>query len=297
MGIINIPGGPSSGEKVLDNIESPYECSAKDLELFAKHAHDLKYFDRAYEFIVAGIDKAKIKEEYENQLNGMSKTLSVIKTDHDRTLMRKGPYGEDWRTFRLPFDQELRNEWRFTNVPHRKHSWNPKVLDHFEPPTVVDRFRITSTIAQQMLVKEQFHMLCRGQKLRSPGNNTMLRSFYLHHNDTYLKLGPFKLEEKNVSPFLGIFHDFFSNKEMSAFISYAQPRLERSTHFSKGKKADTYGTSLKRTSKQAWAPKEVSNKLIHSRIVSRRIALATLQNTTSGSGGEKFQVSLRAPIE
>ena len=297
MGIINIPGGQSRGEKVLDDIESPYECSAMDLELFAKHAHDLKYFDRAYEFIVAGIDKAKIKEEYENQLNGMSKTLSVIKTDHDRTLMRKGPYGEDWRTFRLPFDQELRDEWRFTNVPTHQHSWNPKILDHFEPPTVVDRFRITSTIAQQMLVKEQFHMLCRGQKLRSPGNNTMLRSFYLHHNDTYLKLGPFKLEEKNVSPFLCIFHDFFSNKEMSAFISYAQPRLERSTHFSKGKKSDTYGTSLKRTSKQAWAPKEVSNKLTHTRVVSRRIALATLQNTTSGSGGEKFQVSLRAPIE
>ena len=263
-----------------------------DLELFAKHSHGLKYFDRAYEFILAGIDKAKIKEETQYQLKGMMKTLSVIKKDHDRTLIRKGSYGLDWRTYRLPFDQELRDAWRFTNVPNQKHSWNPKILDQFEPPRDVDRFKITSTIEQLVLVKEEFHMLCRGQQLRSPGHNKKLRSFYLHHYDTYLKIGPFKLEEKNSSPFLVIFHDFFSHEELKAFIAYAQPRLERSKHHIhiKGKTSEK-SVSLKRTSKQVWAPNETSSEFIYARIVSKRIALATLQNTISGSGGEQFQVS------
>ena len=135
-------------------------------------------------------------------------------------------------------------------------------------------------------------MLCRGQQLRSPGHNKKLRSFYLHHYDTYLKIGPFKLEEKNSSPFLVIFHDFFSHEELKAFIAYAQPRLERSKHHIhiKGKTSEK-SVSLKRTSKQVWAPNETSSEFIYARIVSKRIALATLQNTISGSGGEQFQVS------
>ena len=194
-----------------------------DLELFAKHSHGLKYFDRAYEFILAGIDKAKIKEETQYQLKGMMKTLSVIKTDHDRTLIRKGSYGLDWRTYRLPFDQELRDAWRFTNVPNQKHSWNPKILDQFEPPRLVDRFKITSTIEQHVLVKEEFHMLCRGQQLRSPGHNKKLRSFYLHHYDTYLKIGPFKLEEKNSSPFWLFFMISLATKSLKLLLPTHNP--------------------------------------------------------------------------
>ena len=57
---------------------------------------------------------------------------------------------------------------------------------------------------------------------------------YLHFKDPFLKLGPFKLEEVNYGPFVAIFHDFFHDREMEAFVAFAADgRLRRSLHFNK----------------------------------------------------------------
>ena len=41
-----------------------------------------------------------------------------------------------------------------------------------------------------------------------------LNCFWLHHENPYLKLGPFKLELKNKRPEVSYVHDMVSQKEM-----------------------------------------------------------------------------------
>jgi len=134
------------------------------------------------------------------------------------------------------------------------------------------------------MLKEQFNRLCRGERIRPFKYDKELQSYFLHHHRPFLKLGPFKLETMNNSPFLCIFHDFFHDTEIKAFIKYAQPNLKRSS-FS-GRK-----TGSIRTSKQVWAYSKSFQEEIS---VSSRISLATLQNTTSFStdrgSAEPFQV-------
>ena len=296
QGSINVPGPSYQGRD--NKIESKYECSAMDLHFVAKHAYNMDYFDRAYEFIEAAIYKAKKKEEYKNQVKSITETRGIIARDHDATLIRKGSLGEDWRTFRLPFNKTMRNGKRFKKVHHRRHNWRANILDKFSPPKRVKGPEIVFHWNQKNQLKEQFHMACRGQQMRSPLQNKRLRSFYVHHQTNYLKLGPFKLEEKSKSPFLAIFHDFFHEKELDQFIQYAQKsNMERSKHVSINKPTASQSTSgkgfaksRKRTSKQIWAKDENSDELEFTRIVADRISIATLQDASSGIGGEVFQV-------
>lgn len=61
----------------------------------------------------------------------------------------------------------------------------------------------------------------------------------------YLRLGPFKIEEKSKTPFMIIFHDFLSEAETSVLTSIDKDRLARS------EMADpTMSKSKIRTSKQ-----------------------------------------------
>ena len=51
------------------------------------------------------------------------------------------------------------------------------------------------------------------------------RCAYLHHNDPYLKMGPFKIEIFMAKPFRSIFHDILTEREMAYLIDYSTPRL------------------------------------------------------------------------
>ena len=89
-----------------------------------------------------------------------------------------------------------------------------------------------------------------------PEDDKELRCKWIHYKNPYLKLGPFKLEEKNLVPFVGIFRDFMSDNHMKSFIDKAKGsgHLKRSSHSGKNQIGDdTRGAqSYKRTSKQIW---------------------------------------------
>ena len=98
-----------------------------------------------------------------------------------------------------------------------------------------------------------------------------LQSFFLHRNKPYLTLGPFRIEEKNKSPYIAVFHQFFHERETNVFIQYASETLERSeTFISKG----NLGTSMSRTTKQTYVPED-TKELPEAGSVSDRIKLAT----------------------
>ena len=53
---------------------------------------------------------------------------------------------------------------------------------------------------------------------------------FLHHSDPYLKLGPFKEEQKSERPYAVIFHDILSDLEMDYLVNTSRPNLSRSRY-------------------------------------------------------------------
>ena len=54
---------------------------------------------------------------------------------------------------------------------------------------------------------------------------------WLHHNNPYLKLGPFKVEVIRQEPYLSVFRDILTDAEMEWLVNYSSPRLSRSRLF------------------------------------------------------------------
>ena len=53
--------------------------------------------------------------------------------------------------------------------------------------------------------KALFKAACRGEYLRDPKDDIDTKCQYLHYYNPYLRLGPFKMEAKNLKPFVAIF--------------------------------------------------------------------------------------------
>ena len=76
------------------------------------------------------------------------------------------------------------------------------------------------------LLKDDALFICKeGEKWRKPEADKSLKCYYLHHGDPFLKLGPFKLEEKNEDPFIVLYKDFMCNDEILQFRKVAENNL------------------------------------------------------------------------
>ena len=76
------------------------------------------------------------------------------------------------------------------------------------------------------LLKDNALFICKeGEKWRKPEADKSLKCYYLHHGDPFLKLGPFKLEEKNEDPFIVLYKDFMCNDEILQFRKVAENNL------------------------------------------------------------------------
>ena len=54
-----------------------------------------------------------------------------------------------------------------------------------------------------------------------------LQCHFLHHNDPFMKIGPFKMETVSESPFIAIFHDILTKTEMEHMKETSRPNLSR----------------------------------------------------------------------
>ena len=72
--------------------------------------------------------------------------------------------------------------------------------------------------------RDNFYSMCRDgpSSWRNATVDSALRCRTVHFNDPYLKLGPFKMEEKSDRPFLVVFYDFLTGKELK--VSGCFPR-------------------------------------------------------------------------
>ena len=128
-----------------------------------------------------------------------------------------------------------------------------------------------------------FEKLCRGHKTAKNVTVNPGKCKFLSTDDAYVRLGPFKMEILNESPFIVTFPDFMSDNEMKQYIKEASTNgLVKSTFAETEAGIDR---SSYRTSKQAWLGDDVSS-------LSIRISLATqLRTDTQGFNAESYQVA------
>ena len=62
---------------------------------------------------------------------------------------------------------------------------------------------------------------------RSPALDAPLRCRFHHRGDPYLRLAPFKMEERSEHPFVAAFHDFMSNSEVEHYKAEAVKNMIR----------------------------------------------------------------------
>ena len=111
--------------------------------------------------------------------------------------------------------------------------------------------------------------------------------------DPYLRLGPFKVEEKNFAPFVGLFHDFMYENESRSYRNAVKDHLFRSQTQGKIKNSST---NIKRTSSQQWLSEFNDLNDLNDTIpivikFNKRIKMATRLHTSEDKGSEQYQVA------
>ena len=96
-----------------------------------------------------------------------------------------------------------------------------------------------------------------------------MKCVWLHHNNPYLLLGPFKFEQKHQNPEIAIIHDLISYKETQTIQNLARGKM-KSTPLLVGRKQKSF--SKQRTSKVMYMNEHLIPEAMS---LTRRIELAT----------------------
>ncbi len=113
---------PGSGGKEF--IPSASKLDSQDLEILGKLAFNRGFYDRATEWLEAAIWKAEEVEKTrsEEYIKILKSTLATMKAKHDKVLVQKGPRGENWKTFRVPFDQKLAKKKKYKKIKDKRYT-------------------------------------------------------------------------------------------------------------------------------------------------------------------------------
>ena len=249
-----------------------------------------EFYDRAVDWARVSVEKAASEER-----GHMRKILGTMVKHHDKVLDQRGSSGNRdggggplgmWRTNPVPFDEKLGKKKKYKKK-------KTGIDDNFVPEL--------NKRQSQAQTWEHFNRLCAGEKLMSEEKEKLLKCQHLHHNDNYLRLGPFKLDIQHDAPFVGVFRNILYDDEMEHYKDFARDKLYRSEVQTKQK------TVVTRTSKQAWLQDTLINRTLPGQPytghrqdliimdevaakISDRITLATRLHTLLASGSEPYQV-------
>ena len=93
-------------------------------------------------------------------------------------------------------------------------------------------FLIYSNVAldknNQMVKDAVFRTTCSQGYFSKRKKNNINYCKFVHHHDSYLRLGPFKVEVARLYPYVSVIHDLLSIKEISWLIDESKPKLSSS---------------------------------------------------------------------
>uniref|UniRef100_A0A2M4BK34 procollagen-proline 4-dioxygenase n=2 Tax=Anopheles marajoara TaxID=58244 RepID=A0A2M4BK34_9DIPT len=109
----------------------------------------------------------------------------------------------------------------------------------------------------------KFYSLCRGESPRTAAEVSKLRCRYESNRVPFLKIAPLKLEEVSLDPFIVVYHQVISDREIKTFIEITRNSLKRAMVGDHTKQE----VSKQRTSSSAWLDDPMH---VYVRTVSRR---------------------------
>lgn len=192
----------------------------------------IEWFEYAFKNVPEDVDPKYLKEARKN--------YQLAINIHDDLLEKRGPISKKHRCFPVPVDKELAKKKKYKKlVKKSKKAKVSKIKQYF--PLFDEKLDTDKDWKDNNL------FVCKeGEKWRPPEMDKNLKCYFLNHGDAYLKLGPFKVEEKSQDPFVMIFKDFMSPNEILHYKSQAENNLSRSI-YGGDKKGGIF-----RTSKQTW---------------------------------------------
>ena len=198
------------------NFQAYEKLSIVDLEQFAQTCFDKGDYALSIEFvrnILTLLPKLKESDnKFSKDWNEMSKRVNLMK---ENLIKLNNGYLEKHQTFIhknyivLPYlvDKKLRRKKKqpkFINTNFLNTKFDVECENRYEwmymETCQMGKVAIYGKLG--MIGQIQTVYLCR----------------YLHHNNPYLKLGPFKEEMYSHIPYSVVFHDILSNTEISTFI-------------------------------------------------------------------------------
>ena len=216
--------------RIIDKVKSPgvsvfpekSRFQLYDLVQMALSAFNIGWYDHATKLTKFSIEKwnetATQFEDFHEEHKKMLESLKSQLPEKQNKLLkaRRKLSGKDYKLLPYLIDENLekkKSQPKFVkNSDFYKRDWND-----FEE------------IGDGDTKENVFRRICGGKLL---GANVTAQGpqkcFLLHHDDPYLKLGPFKQEIILPRPFRMIYHDFFTEAELQWLIDYSTPRLSRS---------------------------------------------------------------------
>lgn len=269
-----------SGNDVINVDFNPgSKMDFNDFYIVAKMADTLKLYDRALDFIKVSIkfapDDHKVRNTLETMLN------NLIKANND-ILFRK-------RSF---LTSNLKIKPYFLNQDGSKKSKQPKwIWNLLKTPR--------ENLGPEFIQEAVHHQVCRGDFTRGVKKNpkspdSFKKCGFVHHHDPFLKMGPFKMERIKRWPFIVIFRDFFSKRDLKWIKDHSRPRMTLEREFEGGDEEKKFYHKKKYISVQKTRMCWIQNRQ-EIQGISKRIEMATRMNITGPMGATSYQIGNYGP--
>lgn len=169
----------------------------------------------------------------------MTNDLLQLSPNHERAIGNK-----------IYYERELaQNSVEFSDKKLRGDDGSPE-LEQAALDTISSFGRHVLDTPERRL----YESLCRNEIPPNPKSQAKLHCRYVTNKSPFLKIGPLKLEEAYLKPYLVIYHDVMFDSEIELVKQLAKPRFRRATV--QNHKTGELEVANYRISKSAWLKNE-----------------------------------------
>ena len=255
----------------------------------ATAARDAKYPEAYVLWTKAALEVAKLENKDKKFVSAIKKLLKQAKELHDNIYMTLNftglaPLGEVQNIRGTPYLSTSLTKRREYEFAQKKEIFESR----FDNLLTIDPTQFVSNDLCNRIgffLRRRTQNLCRGQFERHPILEKNLKCIWLHHNNPYLKLGPFKFDVQHRDPEIAVIREFAGAKEIKWIKEAARGHM-KSTPYVTGAKESAY--SKLRTSKVMYMNEKLAPMIFS---LSQKIEQATRYKMKSELyASENFQV-------